>query len=369
MKELIQSELKKKSSGDNPLIYKLKPTKSTAARSSVWSKFQGVYKRGGDKVKVGKSEFVACVSCKTVYSYTPTLGTSTITQHTCPSEVVGSMQEFGTKFKPSTGENKRVTIDVVDLCAEDLHPFAIVQGKGFQNFIQVILDIAIAHNKRLDAKDLLPDETTIKRNTSDRVVKGRDKLKKILHDHFLVGLYAGFTFDLWTDDIQKVAYMSITVHYISEKFELNVQTLHVKLVWDASHTAIMVFDEFREGLETFDLNDCDAAKFIVVSDSSLNCTGVDGVRSLYDWHPCCDHKIAIVLTTVLNKTTMMRNCVCSAPFYKYHDHAPHIYTLIDAVKGLVTFFKQTNLQGKLTKTLKQENVTRWNSLLWCMLSV
>ena len=106
MKELIQSELKKKSSSDNPLIYELKPTKSTAARSSVWSKFQVVYEHGGGKVKVGKSEFVACVSCKTVYSYTPSLGTSTITQHTCPSEVVGSMREFCTKSKPSTKENK-----------------------------------------------------------------------------------------------------------------------------------------------------------------------------------------------------------------------------------------------------------------------
>ena len=299
----------------------------------------------------------------------PLFGTSTITQHTCPFEVVGSMREFCTKSKPSTGGNKRVTTILVDLCAEDLRPFAIVQGKGFQKFVQVILDIAIAHNKRLDAKELLPDETTIKRNTSNRTVKGCDKLKKILQVHFSVGLYAGFTFDSWTDDIRKVAYMSITVHYISKKFELNVRTLHVKPVRDASHAAIMVSDKFREGLETFDLNDFDAAQFIVVSDSGSNCSGADGVRSLYDWHPCCYHKIATVLTIVLNKTTVMRNSVRSAPFYKYHNHAPQIYTLIDVVKGLVTFFKQTNLQGKLTKMLKQETVTCWNSLLRCMLSI
>ena len=200
-------------------------------------------------------------------------------------------------------------------------------------------------------------------------MKGRDKLKKILHDHFSAGLYAAFTFDLWTDDIRKVAYMSITVHYISEVFELNARTLHVKPVRDASHTAIMVSDEFREGLETFELNNFNAAQFIVVSDSGSNCSGADGVRSLYDWHPCCDHKIATILTTVLNKTTVMCKGVRSAPFYKYHDHALEIYTLIDAVKGLVTFFKQTNLQSKLTKTLKQENVTRWNSLLRCLHSV
>ena len=59
-----------------------------------------------------------------------------------------------------------MTTALADLCAVDLRPFAIVQGKGFHNFVQVILDIAVAHNKRLDAKELLPDETTVKRNTS-----------------------------------------------------------------------------------------------------------------------------------------------------------------------------------------------------------
>ena len=236
-----------------------------------------------------------------------------------------------------------MTTALDDLCAEDLHPFAIVQGKGFQKFVQVILDIAIVHNKRMDAKELLPDETIVKCNTSDRVVKGCDKLKKILHNLFSAGLYVVFTFDLWTDDIWKVAYMSIIVHYNSEKFELNVQTLHVKPIRDMSQTAIMVSDEFREGLETFDLNDFDATQFIVVSDSGSYCCSADGVPSLYEWHPCCGHKIATVLMTILNKTTVMRNGVRSLPFYKYHDHALETYTLIDAVKGLVTFFKQSNL--------------------------
>ena len=33
------------------------------------------------------------------------------------------------------------------------------------------------------------------------------------------------------------------------------------------------------------------------------------------------------------------------------------------------YFRSSNLQSKLTKTLKQENVTRWNSLLACLMSV
>ncbi|GBG82408.1 hypothetical protein CBR_g34784 [Chara braunii] len=78
---------------------------------------------------------------------------------------------------------------------------------------------------------------------------------------------------------------------------------------------------------------------------------------------CSDHKIATVLTTVFNKTTITTDGVRSAPFYKYHKYAPHLFEMIDNSKELVRYFKQANLQNYLSKTLKQENATRWNSLL------
>ena len=46
-----------------------------------------------------------------------------------------------------------------------------------------------------------------------------------------------------------------------------------------------------------------------------------------------------------------------------------IFHLIDACKKLVEYFRHSNLQSKLSKTVKQENMTRWNSLLACLMSV
>ena len=45
-----------------------------------------------------------------------------------------------------------------------------------------------------------------------------------------------------------------------------------------------------------------------------------------------------------------------------------LYALINAYKSLVAYFKKSNLQSKLSKTLKQENATRWNSLYHCLFS-
>ncbi|KAF4028534.1 hypothetical protein GN244_ATG19803 [Phytophthora infestans] len=90
-------------------------------------------------------------------------------------------------------------------------------------------------------------------------------------------------------------------------------------------------------------------------------SGSNGFRSRYDWIACADHKIATVLTTVLCKTTEVINGVRSKPFYKFRERVPEVFNLIDACKELVRYIKQADLQAELSKTLKQENVTRWGS--------
>ncbi len=46
-----------------------------------------------------------------------------------------------------------------------------------------------------------------------------------------------------------------------------------------------------------------------------------------------------------------------------------LFMLIDACKKLVEYYKRANMQSQFSKTLKQENATRWNSLLCCLLSI
>jgi Hermes transposase DNA-binding domain len=370
-KDRLQMELRRKLSDENTRLYELKAIESNSKRPDVWKKFCFVHKRDGNRHVFQKSEFVACMACKSVYTFTAATGTSTMSQHKCSSVVpdAGMMREYCTLGKPSARDKNRVTTALADFCAMDLRPFNIVAGQGFKMLLQTILDVGVIQNKRLVIDDLLVGPNTLSVNVKKRAFSGREKLKSILKTQMSSGVYAACTFGMWTDDVKKVSYMSITIHYITDMFVLHDRTLHVKPLPDAKHTAIMIKDQFRGGLKEFNLDAFEDSRFIVVSDSGPNCSATAGIRSDFDWHPCIDHKIATSLTTVFNKTTSVTDGKRSAPFYRYLDTAPCLFQMIDDVKALVAYIKQANLQNKLTTSLKQENVTRWNSLLRCLTSV
>lgn len=112
-------------------------------------------------------------------------------------------------------------------------------------------------------------------------------------------------------------------------------------------------------------------KITVVADCRSNIVAEVGISSEYNLLECIDHKIANSLTYIFNKTTEQVDGKKSKFFYRYLDepNMAVLYALINACKSLVAYFKKSNLQSKLSKTLKQENATRWNSLYHCLLSV
>lgn len=121
-------------------------------------------------------------------------------------------------------------------------------------------------------KELLATSKTIRLNVETRAAAGRHILRGILEKHLATGEGMCCTLDLWTDSVRKNSYMSITAHYVDERFELHDRTLHVKPVRDASHTAIMVLDEFKEGIGIFNITmelTC-FEQIVVVSDSGSN---------------------------------------------------------------------------------------------------
>ena len=138
----------------------------------------------------------------------------------------------------------------------------------------------------------------------------------------------------------------------------------MKLVRDESHIAGMVLDEFKEALDIFGIKDLVFDKISVVADCGSNIVAKDGISSEFDLLGCIDHKISNCLTYVLNKTTKQVDGKKSKPFYRYQDepNMAALYALIDACKSLVAYFKKSNLQSKLSKTLKQGCIWRFQLL-------
>jgi hypothetical protein len=182
-----------------------------------------------------------------------------------------------------------------------MRPFAVVAGSSFKAMIQAALNISVANpssGQLLVKKLLVATPKTIRLNVEARAAAGRQILQGILTAHLTTGEGICCTLDLWTDSVRTNSNMSITANYIDADFELHDRTLHVKPVLrDASHTAIMVLDKFKEGISVFNItmeSTC-FEQIVVVSDSGSNCCGADGIPSEFPWLACLDQKACNML--------------------------------------------------------------------------
>ena len=365
--QVIEKELKNTSANDADCVFSVRKN-HVGLNIALWNKFGIVQQHGKD------CGYASCLSCKKVYTFKKTTGTSTMGDHKCPKverSGSGAMNLFATKGVPTAHDKKTMTLAAANFCAIDLRPFESIAGHGLKGLVQTALNIGVASSKRIMVDDLLCNPSTARRNIESRAMAGRAIVAKRLQEHIATDVSMASTLDLWTDSIKKVAYISVTAHYIDEEFTLFDRTLHVKPVRDESHTAVMVLDEFKEALDIFGIKDLVFDRITVVADCGSNIVAEDGISSEFDLLGCIDHKISNCLTYVLNKTTKQVDGKKSKPFYRYLDepNMAALYTLIDACKSLVAYFKKSNLQSRLSKTLKQENATRWNSLYHCLLSV
>ncbi|KAL2651486.1 hypothetical protein R1flu_019614 [Riccia fluitans] len=281
-------------------------------KSGVWDTFGIVYNLSNVKL-----DYAACKSCNKVYTFKTSTGTAMISKHKCrvlASEVTCA-KVFFKKHIITKQEKEMIMVAAADYCATDMHPFESLSGLGLKALIQIALDIGSSSASQVTVDELLANLTTISHNIDSRAQNGREKLTLILKKHFDSGLNVACTLDLWTDVIKKNSYMSIIIHYIDEMFNLYARTLHVKPVEEASHTAEMVLEEFSKDLAVFKIMADMHQQIIVVSDSGSNCCGSNGIPSAFYWLACSDHKLATVLTTIMNKTTKIENGIRSTPFY------------------------------------------------------
>jgi len=329
-----------KSNGGEYVIRNNGPCK----KSGVWEVFGIVYDRNNVKL-----DYAACKSYNKVYTFKTSTGTATISKHKClifASEVAAA-KVFFKKHIVTKQEKETMTIAAADYCAIDMRPFESLSRLGLKALIQIALDIRSSNTGRVTIDELFTNPTTVNCNVNSRARNSREKLTLVLKKHFDSGLSVACTLDLWMDTVKKNSYMSITIHYINEMFNLYARTLHVKPIEEASHTTEMVLEEFSKGLAVFKVMADMYQQIIVVSDSDSNCCGANGIPLVFYWLACLNHKLATVLTTIVNKTTKMGNGIRSKPFYRYKDvqHMLPLFMLIDMCKKLVEYCKCANLQS------------------------
>lgn len=94
----------------------------------------------------------------------------------------------------------------------------------------------------------------------------------------------------------------------------------------------------------------------------------DGIPSLFNWIPCCDHITGAIPTTVIDKMNRMVDEKNPLLFMSSTIWPLSWLTWLIASKS--RDIRQIRcLRDELAKTTKQENTTQWNSALCCLMSV
>ena len=162
------------------------------------------------------------------------------------------------------------------MCALDMRPFNVVAGKGFLHVVQTVLNVGVASSRGMKARELVCEPITVSRNVASRSKQFRIVLKELITAHLATRGKVSCTTDVWTDDINSVSFMTVTVHFIDANFLLNDRTLCC-LPFPGPHTGLAVLEFFTFQLGRFGItNPTDAT---VVTDSAANNWSADSLPS------------------------------------------------------------------------------------------
>lgn len=251
----------------------------------------------------------------------------------------------------------------VKMCSLDLRSFEFVDGNGFKELGQYLVNLGAKYG-HLDIDSLLPHPTTISRNTIKTAKELRDKLMLKLMPYFYENRCSATT-DMWTDDYKKLSYISITIHYINENWELNSNVLHVgQFPYDQKKTGDNIRNNlkqfFNQWLDNEESGDNFLSKITWVTDKGSNIIkALDRNNRLN----CSAHILHNILQTTFDFTkTNSKDQLINELLSMAVDFSP-IEKLISASKSLVRYMKKNGDKNLLSRPLVQHVETRWNSNL------
>lgn len=295
--------------------------KCDKSRSEVWKCF--------NKIKED-SDYVQCNKCKKVLVYRNQT-TSNLIMHPCFKK----LKQDKTKIKDT--EKKEFTNVCTHWAISNLVPFATVSGKGFKLVAEELIKIGGSYpNQEIDIDHLIPHRTTISNNVNQ------------LYEHYIVHIkqevssvkFGALTTDLWSDSYKRLAYIGVTMHYIING-ELFDRVLAVKPFDFDRQTAPNITQKLNSICDDYSIN---MVNMTIVTDRGAN---MIAALNNYDRLSCAAH----IINNALNNAAKPSK-------------SPEFCEFVVNCKKLVRFFKKsTNMQQKLTTTLKSGCETRWNSNL------
>ncbi len=147
------------------------------------------------------------------------------------------------KLSPQMKEKLKNGLAMVVI--KDLRPFMFMEGEGFLELGQVLIDIGARYGKQ-NIRQILPHRTTIARHVDVIATKDKKELKAMLAPILKLPLPPiSFTFDLWTDNLKMRGFLGITVHWVDDAWVMRSASLGC-IEFDAIFVGLNDEDEKEE---------------------------------------------------------------------------------------------------------------------------
>lgn len=305
--------------------------------------------------------FVKCNKCEEVIKYTSSKssGYAPLRNHLrrCTSASSTKTNQTDLRahcFSTSSSRHQKLKSSLLDFTVD----FLVATGQSFhltdtQPFHEVVDRVARASllYSTPNISAALPSRRTLTRRIDSRARQAREQLALLARTI----RFPTFTTDVWTCEFTKISYLSCTLHYVDDEFEVHATSTGAAEIHGSKdacnvrqtllrHAAIIGFD-------------VSSPSVTVVADGAANISAVwtrelDSMRSTR--LRCLAHAINNCVKNAINDTAQT---------------APAVGRLINDAKRLVTYVKRSDTNGQLTRSLKQESNVRWLSCQAMLISV
>lgn len=254
--------------------------------SDVWKQFVRV------KIDNAFCDYVKCTNCHKALKWRSRDGTHGLKIHVEYCKKLTSSRKLfdlpgvvcGNKPHLPATVKSEIADTVVKTCARDIRPFKFVEGEGFAQLADKLISIGAKYGN-VAAADILPSATTVSRHLAEVVVAEKDKLLPQLRS---IGQF-GVTTDMWTHFKTNDSYITVTVQFINDKWELMSMVLATRVV-DESHTGNCIRDHVKQILVEFESWH---STNVFVTDNAANMKSA--FRDL-TWIGCACHNLNLVLS-------------------------------------------------------------------------
>lgn len=242
--------------------------------------------------------------------------------------------------KPYSVENphyKEITNAVARMIALDFQPFSVVEDEGFKKLLQV-----------LDPRYQIPSRKHFSETVIPKIYEMKGKVKACIDPI----PFLAFTTDCWTSRAVD-SYMSLTAHYIDEKFQRKLLVLDTMFVSER-HAAQNLLSKILAVLEAWVIERKRVTCF--VRDNAANITAA--TREGGFCHiGCIDHTLQLAISDSLKDDTVSELLKSAKAIVGHFNRSTVARNLLSGI--------QTQLQLPKHQLMK-ECTTRWNSTFYML---